>query len=156
MNHFTLSASTPTVAVKVAQYRDALRFAEHCANRADSLSCRWDEVIRERSNYLMSLFRAIRELQSMTCKRMNADDKARYVAVIARAERVLAKFGAEYFENLDNLSVNQSDEEIHWNWAGSRMADSLTYLLSPVAYPAQYARVVAELQPAKKRHLSVV
>lgn len=151
------AATTPTT-VKVAKYRDALRFAEYVANGIEHPSCRWDEVIQERSTSFLSLFRAMRELQSMKCPRSSQDDKNRYASVMAKANRMMEQHGSEYFESLEGLSTTQTDEEIHWNWVGSAMADELTYLKSPVEYPAQYARVVASLKPktAKKRHLQVV
>ncbi|UJB72907.1 hypothetical protein HRE53_30385 (plasmid) [Acaryochloris sp. 'Moss Beach'] len=150
--------ATTLTTVRVAQYREALRFAENSANRIEYSSCRWDEVIQERSTGFLSLFRAMRELQSMKCPRASQDDKNRYASVMAKANRMMQQHGSEYFETFEGLSINQTDEEIHWNWIGSRMADALTYLRSPQEYPAQYARVVASLQPktVKKRHLQVV
>ncbi|QUY46295.1 hypothetical protein [Acaryochloris marina] len=151
-------AATTLTTVKVAKYREALRFAEYVANRIEHPSCRWDEVIRERSSSLLSLFRAMRELQSMKCPRSSQDDKNRYASVMAKANRMMEQHGAEYFESLHGLSTTQTDEEINWNWLGSSMADELTYLKSPAEYPAQYARVVASLKPKakKQRHLHVV
>lgn len=154
---FFPAAPTPTT-VKVAKYREALRFAEYVANCIEHPTCSRLEVIQERSTSFLSLFRAIRELQSIKCPRASQDDKNRFTSVMDKANRMMMHHGSEYFESLEELSINQTDEEIHWNWVGSAMADELTYLRSPQAYPAQYARVVATLQPKtiKKRHLHVV
>lgn len=159
MSFFSLDSNVTPSKVRVAQYRDALNFVERSCRTLQYPSCRWDEVIQERSTGFFNLFRAMRELQSMTCTRMSDDDKNRYASAMTKAEQIMEDFGPEYYEDLDGLSINQTDEEIHWNWVGSRKADELTYLRSPNEYPAQHARVVQELQPKKsnkRRHLQVV
>lgn len=146
MTYLTLDASTETTKVNVSQYRDAISFMSRMTNRAESPACRWDEVIGERQSYLLAMFRAARELQMMTCTRASADDKARHTEAIARGEQVLNNYADDYFDDPANLSINNTDDEIGWNWAASTMADALTYLRLPNDYPKESAQVLAQLR----------
>lgn len=143
-------ASTEPTKVRVAKYREELGFAEYMVRKVNAPGCRWDEVIKERRNNLFTLFRAMRDLQAIKCSRRSDDDKARYAAVLIKATEAVNKFGPDYFYDHTVLSTATTDEQLEDNWAGSRMADSLTYLMSPTAYPRQFMAVCAELQGLPK------
>lgn len=159
------AATTPTT-VKVAKYREALRFAEYICNKVEHPGCRIDEVIQERSHGLLSLFIAMQELQALHCKRKSADDKERYELVIAKATRLVDQYKDQYFKNPEKLSSNSTSQEIYDNWIGSPMADRLTYLMQPHLYPDQAAAALQFLKAeianrtqttrTQKRHLRIV
>lgn len=161
MTYFPAATSPSTV--KVAEYRSALRFAEYICNKVEHPGCRIDELIRERSSGLLSLFRAMQELQAFHCKRKSADDRERYELVMAKATRLVDQYKDQYFKEPEKLSSNSTSQEIYDNWIGSEMADRLTYIMLPLDYPEQAAATLKLLRAenddrgkTQKRHLQLV
>jgi hypothetical protein len=144
MTYFPIPANQSTC--KVSEWRSALSFAEHCLRKADHPGCRIDEIIQERSHALLCLFRAMRDLHSLSCSRLSSEDKANYSALLNSTIAVVDEHKNEYFEPDFEPSSMMTDYDLSQAWHGSRKADQLTYLKDPINYPAQAIAVINELR----------
>ncbi|MGL5064757.1 MAG: hypothetical protein ACRC62_32640 [Microcoleus sp.] len=103
MTYFPVASVQSTV--KVAKYRDAIGFAAYCARGVASPCCTQKELIHERSLSILSLFRAMRELQAIKCDRLSQDDKDRFGWIVTRATELVDEFKSQYFEGSEDLNM---------------------------------------------------
>lgn len=119
-------AASVQTTVNVSKFRDAIGFAGYCARKVASPSCTQNELICERSQAILSLFRAMRELQAIKCNRLSQDDRDRLQYVFSRSTELVDEFRSQYFEIGFAPSSEMTDEELYQGFLGSEKADELT------------------------------